>query len=284
MNENGLNYIDLFAGAGGLSEGFIQSGYRPVAHVEMNEHAAKTIETRIAYYYLKDNGKIKSYYDYEKGKITREQLLEKIPKEELKTVINIEELRNHFTNCSEEEITDIISLCMKMYSSKKIEHAELVLTAPDSFRVKALRTKDTMRNMIENTKKSLTITGYSISDYFAEMLDVIIKKSQQGVYVRIYVNDIEKQKEALDRLMSYRSRFLQIYEYQKQEDDKMAALHAKLIVSDVKKSLVSSANLSYHGMQGNIEMGFLIESHDKAKQIEEVMKEMVRMKVCGKYK
>lgn len=284
MNENGLNYIDLFAGVGGLSEGFIQSGYRPVAHVEMNEHAAKTIETRIAYYYLKDNGKIKSYYDYEKGKITREQLLEKIPKEELKTVINIEELRNHFTNCSEEEITDIISLCMKMYSSKKIEHAELVLTAPDSFRVKVLRTKDTMRNMIENTKKSLTITGYSISDYFAEMLDVIIKKSQQGVYVRIYVNDIEKQKEALDRLMSYRSRFLQIYEYQKQEDDKMAALHAKLIVSDVKKSLVSSANLSYHGMQGNIEMGFLIESHDKAKQIEEVMKEMVRMKVCGKYK
>lgn len=274
MNENGLNYIDLFAGAGGLSEGFIQSGYRPVAHVEMNEHAAKTIETRIAYYYLKDNGKIKSYYDYEKGKITREQLLEKIPKEELKTVINIEELRNHFTNCSEEEITDIISLCMKMYSSKKIEHAELVLTAPDSFRVKVLRTKDTMRNMIENTKKSLTITGYSISDYFAEMLDVIIKKSQQGVYVRIYVNDIEKQKEALDRLMSYRSRFLQIYEYQKQEDDKMAALHAKLIVSDVKKSLVSSANLSYHGMQGNIEMGFLIESHDKAKQIEEVMKEI----------
>ena len=88
----------------------------------------------------------------------------------------IEELRNHFTNCSEEEITDIISLCMKMYSSKKIEHAELVLTAPDSFRVKALRTKDTMRNMIENTEKSLTITGYSISDYFAEMLDVIIKK------------------------------------------------------------------------------------------------------------
>lgn len=113
---------------------------------------------------------------------------------------------------------------------------------------------------------------------------LLLKKSQQGVYIRIYVNDIEKQKEALDRLMAYRSRFLQIYEYQKQEDDKMAALHAKLIVSDVKKSLVSSANLSYHGMQGNIEMGFLIESHDKANQIEEVMKEMVRMKVFGKYK
>lgn len=127
---------------------------------------------------------------------------------------------------------------------------------------------------------------YSYEDFKAayDRLSQNIKEFTEGVYVRIYVNDIEKQKEALDRLMSYRSRFLQIYEYQKQEYDKMAALHAKLIVSDVKKSLVSSANLSYHGMQGNIEMGFLIESHDKAKQIEEVMKEMVRMKVFGKYK
>ena len=191
----------------------------------------------------------------------------------------IVELKNHFSNCSEEEILYIISICMNLYSSKKIEHSDLVLTAPDSFRVKTLRTKDTIRKLIENTEKSLIITGYAISDYFAEFLDVIIKKSQQGVYIRLYVNDIEKQKDALDRLMAYRSRFLQVYEYQKQEDDKMAALHAKLIVSDVKKSLVSSANLSYHGMQGNIEMGFLIESHDKAKQIEEVMKEMVRMKV-----
>ena len=43
------NFIDLFAGAGGLSEGFLQAGFKPVAHVEMNEFAAKTLETRSAY-------------------------------------------------------------------------------------------------------------------------------------------------------------------------------------------------------------------------------------------
>lgn len=194
----------------------------------------------------------------------------------------IVELKEHFPNCSDEEITDIINLCMQLYSAKKTERADLVLTAPDSFRVKALRTKETLQKLIEGTEKSLTITGYSISDYFADVLDVIIRKSQQGVYVRLYVNDIEKQKFALDRLMAYKSRFLQVYEYRKQADDKMAALHAKLLVSDAKKSLVSSANLSYHGMQGNVEMGFLLESPKKAKQIEEVMKELVRMKVFVK--
>ena len=53
-----LNYIDLFAGAGGLSEGFTAVGFNPVAHVEMNSEACNTLKTRACYYYLKNNQKL----------------------------------------------------------------------------------------------------------------------------------------------------------------------------------------------------------------------------------
>lgn len=39
-----LNFIDLFAGAGGLSEGFIQAGFEPIAHVEIENSACNTLK------------------------------------------------------------------------------------------------------------------------------------------------------------------------------------------------------------------------------------------------
>lgn len=84
-----LNFIDLFAGAGGLSEGFIQAGFEPIAHVEMEKSACNTLKTRAAYHYLKSINKYNIYVSYLKGEISRVELYENIPNEILNSVINL---------------------------------------------------------------------------------------------------------------------------------------------------------------------------------------------------
>ncbi len=84
-----LTFIDLFAGAGGLSEGFIRAGYEPIAHVEMDEAACYTLKTRTAYHYLKGKKKNKQYLKYLKGDIDRATLYSLIPRDEMDSVINL---------------------------------------------------------------------------------------------------------------------------------------------------------------------------------------------------
>jgi len=85
-----INFLDLFAGAGGLSEGFIQAGYSPVAHVEMDVGACFTLKTRSAYHWLKSNDLEHIYNSYLSNNISREELYSHIPPNILDSVINDE--------------------------------------------------------------------------------------------------------------------------------------------------------------------------------------------------
>ena len=71
-----MKYIDLFSGAGGLSEGFMQEGFEPIAHVETDTHACKTLGTRLIFHFLKNEGRLDIYNDYLLTKISRDKLLQ----------------------------------------------------------------------------------------------------------------------------------------------------------------------------------------------------------------
>lgn len=188
-----------------------------------------------------------------------------------------EVLRKQYPGLSESEcreITETIQTALNAVSSDKIS---LVVTAPPSFRIDAKPTMTVVRSMLEGAGRNILITGYSLSSYFSELTDTIIDKSQRGVFVKFFVNNIEKQPDA-DKLLLYKGRFLQIYDYNN-EEDKMAALHAKVISVDMKQTLITSANLSYHGQQGNIELGALIESEHTAKQLDNVMTQLIFKKI-----
>lgn len=83
-----MNFIDLFAGAGGLSEGFINAGFTPIAHVESDKAACYTLKTRLAFHYLLSHNRLDIYNSYLKGEISRSELYKEIPEILLNSVIN----------------------------------------------------------------------------------------------------------------------------------------------------------------------------------------------------
>ena len=171
----------------------------------------------------------------------------------------------------------IYQLVTAASAEEKTVSASLVTTVPPSFSVRAKSTKNTVEGLIRGAKRSVLITGYSLSGYFADLVDVLIEKSQKGVYVKFFVNNIENQK-GLDKLCRYKGRFLHIYNFAG-SNDSMAALHAKVISVDEQQTLITSANLSYHGQEGNIELGTLVDSREIAKEVDDIFTHLIFTKV-----
>ncbi len=73
MPKRKYTFIDLFAGCGGLSEGFYRQGFKALAHVEIDHWACETLRTRMKFYGYKDSDKAVIEQD-----ITSEDILERI--------------------------------------------------------------------------------------------------------------------------------------------------------------------------------------------------------------
>ncbi len=75
ISENKYNFIDLFAGCGGLSEGFYKQGFNALAHVEIDPTACKTLRTRMKHYGYNNEDEAVLEID-----ITRDDVIECIEK------------------------------------------------------------------------------------------------------------------------------------------------------------------------------------------------------------
>lgn len=193
------------------------------------------------------------------------------------TTKSVEILKRNYPELSQQKCESIIELINEAITSNEAYKVSIVVTAPPSFAINARTTMSVVQSMISGAERNIIITGYSLSSYFSDLVDIIIDKSQHGVFVKFFVNDIDKQ-QGFDKLLRYKGRFLNMYNY-KQSDDKMSALHAKVLSVDGYSTLITSANLSYHGQQGNIELGTKIDSKTVAKQIDDIFTKLIFSKV-----
>ncbi|MCD4664513.1 MAG: DNA cytosine methyltransferase [Bacteroidales bacterium] len=112
-----MKFIDIFAGASGLSEGFIRAGFEPVGHIEMDKNACMTIKTRMAYHYLKKNKNLNLYIDYLNGLISREQLYNFISDD----LINKKVINEELSNDSISKVIKIIEGNLKYLNCNSID-------------------------------------------------------------------------------------------------------------------------------------------------------------------
>jgi DNA (cytosine-5)-methyltransferase 1 len=113
-------FIDLFSGAGGLSEGFVRAGFEPISHIEMNKEACNTLVTRAAYHYLKEKGDLGPYRSYLLGEISRIDFLGNIPNDVLESVIHSE--------ISDESISEIFEKIDSRLTDEK--RVDLIIGGP----------------------------------------------------------------------------------------------------------------------------------------------------------
>lgn len=114
--------LDLFSGAGGLSEGFFRQGATFVGHVEADAHACKTLKTRTAYWNLKNQNKLHIYEDYLLKNITTEELWEKANVKNSNEVIN--------TPISDNSFDDITKKVRQNLKDKNLKKVDLIIGGP----------------------------------------------------------------------------------------------------------------------------------------------------------
>jgi len=114
-----LRFIDLFAGCGGLSEGFVSEGFKPVAHIEMDKSACKTLLTRTAFHYLSQHSKLDDYTNYLKGILSWQEMMYIVPEWLTKSVI-----------CSKIDETSINEIMQTIDELLKGEPVDVIIGGP----------------------------------------------------------------------------------------------------------------------------------------------------------
>jgi phosphatidylserine/phosphatidylglycerophosphate/cardiolipin synthase-like enzyme len=145
-----------------------------------------------------------------------------------------------------------------------------------------LRTTGTVsREIIDSAESKILVVGYSVTGspnyagLASQTLASIRRAAKRGVVVTALLHRDPKNREALLASWPSASSMPSIFTWPESPSDAMTKLHAKVIVADSRDALVTSANLTYHGYEANIEIGVRV-TREPARLVEAHFRELIR--------
>lgn len=148
---------------------------------------------------------------------------------------------------------------------------EMVWTGPIPPSSGSIRsTLSVMQEMISSAKKQILLVGYSFTNstsFPSAVIEQLVQSMMRGCEVRIALHDDGYNFRNLKQSWPRELPLPVILRWGGVPGDEMASLHAKLLLIDQADLLVTSANLTHHGLSSNIEVGIRIRKSKVVKQM-----------------
>lgn len=138
---------------------------------------------------------------------------------------------------------------------------EVVCTSPDRFGLPIRTTFATACDMIRTAKDEIVVVGYVFTAGAAMLVGELVEaRRARNIRILVIGNDMPANRATLRASWPNAVPPPTLYSRPPNETDPMSALHAKFLLCDRSNALVTSANFSFHGLHGNIEVGIRVSS------------------------
>ena len=156
--------------------------------------------------------------------------------------------------------TSVIRLCLQALRIQyqelrpKLLDAEFVATLPPETPGIARPTEQVVRQMIEAAKTEIILLGYELTD--RDLIGLLATAAGRGANV-ILICDRGRGTAArvLEAWPSYTPQPRLFHDRERTDGATYASMHAKCLLVDASDLLVTSANFTFHGLHGNLEIG-----------------------------
>jgi len=145
-------------------------------------------------------------------------------------------------------------------TTSAVEKVELLYTGPGVDNIR--RTEQGLLEVIRSARRSLWVVSYTVASGIEDILAALQERATAGVAVSVLLDHRLDNAHMSFRRLAGDAPGCRVYiwpeEQRKLDSGYHAALHAKCAIADGRKAFVSSANLTGHAMDHNLEVGYLV--------------------------